>query len=243
MTEQRTLQTNVGQGIEAENAGWSFGGEVADTFGGHVRSSIPMYDDGHELVCKLSDYFVRDDSVCYELGTSVGELLAKLARHNRAKSARWIGLDLESNMVEKARENVSELANVSVDVADVNLYDFEKSDLIVSYYCVQFIPPKFRQQLIDRIFESLHWGGAFIWFEKIRGPDARFQDILTTLYNDFKLEHDLEPEEIVAKTRSLKGVMEPFSTAGNLGLLKRAGFVDVMTVMKYLCFEGFLAIK
>lgn len=243
MTEQRTLQTNVGQGIEAENAGWSFGGEAADTFGDHVRSSIPMYDDGHELVCKLSDYFVRDDSVCYELGTSVGELLAKLARHNRAKSARWIGLDLESTMVEKARENVSELANVSVDVADVNLYDFEKSDLIVSYYCVQFIPPKFRQQLIDRIFESLHWGGAFIWFEKIRGPDARFQDILTTLYNDFKLEHDLEPEEIVAKTRSLKGVMEPFSTAGNLGLLKRAGFVDVMTVMKYLCFEGFLAIK
>ena len=243
MTKQRTVQTNVGQGIAAENAGWSFGGEVADTFGDHVRSSIPMYDDGHELVCKLSDYFVRDDSVCYELGTSVGELLAKLARHNQAKSATWIGIDVEAAMVEKARENASDLLSVSVELADVNLFDFEKSDLIVSYYCVQFIPPKFRQQLIDRIFESLQWGGAFIWFEKVRGPDARFQDIVTTLYNDFKLENDLDAEEIVAKTRSLKGVMEPFSTEGNLGLLKRAGFVDVMTVMKYLCFEGFLAIK
>ena len=45
------------------------------------------------------------------------------------------------------------------------------------------------------------------------------------------------------KTRSLKGILEPFSTQGNLDLLSRAGFVDVMTVQKYLCFEGFLAIK
>ncbi|MEK7298654.1 MAG: methyltransferase, partial [Candidatus Margulisiibacteriota bacterium] len=41
----------------------------------------------------------------------------------------------------------------------------------------------------------------------------------------------------------LKGVLEPFSTQGNLDLLKRAGFVDVTSVMKYICFEGFLAIK
>ena len=43
MTEQRTLQTNVGQGIEAENAGWSFGGEVADTFGDHVRREVVSF--------------------------------------------------------------------------------------------------------------------------------------------------------------------------------------------------------
>jgi tRNA (cmo5U34)-methyltransferase len=41
----------------------------------------------------------------------------------------------------------------------------------------------------------------------------------------------------------LKGVLEPFSTQGNTDLLRRAGFVDLMTVMKYVCFEGYLAIK
>ena len=130
-----------------------------------------------------------------------------------------------------------------MEAADVNGYEFQKSDLIVSYYCVQFIHSKRRQVLIDRIYEALNWGGGFIWFEKVRGPDARFQDILTTLYNDFKLEQGLDADEIVAKTRSLKGVMEPFSTQGDFDLLKRAGFVDIMTVMKHLCFEGFLAIK
>jgi len=89
----------------------------------------------------------------------------------------------------------------------------------------------------------LNWGGAFILFEKVRAPDARFQDIATSLYTDFKIDQGYNDEEILSKTRSLKGVMEPFSTQGNIDLLGRAGFVDVMTVSKYICFEGFLAIK
>ena len=51
------------------------------------------------------------------------------------------------------------------------------------------------------------------------------------------------PDDIITKSRSLKGVLEPFSTQGNVDLLKRSGFVDINTVQKYLCFEGFLAIK
>jgi tRNA (cmo5U34)-methyltransferase len=97
--------------------------------------------------------------------------------------------------------------------------------------------------LISKLYESLQWGGALILFEKVRGPDARFQDILTRLYDDYKLDQGFSAEEIISKTRSLKGVLEPFSTQGNFDLLKRAGFVDIMTVMKHLCFEGFLAIK
>ena len=49
--------------------------------------------------------------------------------------------------------------------------------------------------------------------------------------------------QIVMKTRSLKGVQEPFSTEANREMLSRAGFVDQMSIQKYLCFEGFLAIK
>ena len=38
-------------------------------------------------------------------------------------------------------------------------------------------------------------------------------------------------------------MLEPFSTQGNVDMLRRAGFVDHMSVFKHLCFEGFLAIK
>jgi tRNA (cmo5U34)-methyltransferase len=105
--------------------------------------------------------------------------------------------------------------------------EFGKSSLIISYYSIQFVHPRFRQEVFDRIYESLEWGGAFVLFEKVRAPDARLQDMAAQIYQQ----------------RCLKGVLEPFSTQGNLDLMKRAGFVDVMSVMKWVCFEGFLAIK
>jgi len=80
-------------------------------------------------------------------------------------------------------------------------------------------------------------------FEKVRANDARFQDIMTGLYTDYKLEQGYTPDEIIAKSRSLKGVLEPFSTEGNTDMLRRAGFEDIITVQKFMNFEGFLAIK
>jgi tRNA (cmo5U34)-methyltransferase len=234
----------VGHDIQTARAGWSFEGNVADTFVDHVRQSVPLYDTGHELVCSISDYFVRDDSVVYELGSSTGQLLRRLAEHHAHKpGARFVGIDAIEPMVEKARAHCAGLNAVEIVMDDVLTYDYEKSDLIVSYYCVQFVQPRHRQDLINRIYERLHWGGAFLLFEKVRGPDARFQDMSVALYNDFKARNGFTADEILNKTTSLKGVLEPFSTEGNLGLLRRAGFTDIMTVMKWVCFEGFLAIK
>lgn len=234
----------VGQKIEVENAGWTFGGKTPDTFVDHIKVSVPLYESGHDLICQLSDYFVADGSTCYELGVSTGELLKKLALHNKAKpTAKWIGLDTVPEMVEKGRAHCADVPNIEILEEDARLFELEKSDLIVSYYCMQFIPPRDRQELFNKVYETLNWGGAFILFEKTRAPDARFQDIITTLYSDFKLRNGFSTDEIVGKTRSLKGILEPFSTQGNLDMMARAGFVDVMTVQKYLGFEGFLAIK
>jgi hypothetical protein len=119
----------------------------------------------------------------------------------------------------------------------------EPCDLVVAYYTVQFIRPRFRQPLFDRVFEALNWGGAFVLFEKVRGPDARFQDMLTALYDDYKREQGYDDREIMGKARSLRGVLEPYTSQANVDYLRRAGFSDVMPVMKYLGFEGILAIK
>jgi tRNA (cmo5U34)-methyltransferase len=242
--DSRQERAGVGQGIAAITAGWTFDGEVADSFVDHIRQSIPWYEAGHDLACKISEYFVHDDSVCYEIGTSTGELLRKLALHHRAKpSVRWIGIDRIPRMIEKASRHCGDIRNVDVVVDDVVTHAYERADLIVSYYTMQFVPPRRRQELVNRLYERLNWGGALLMFEKVRGADARFQDMMVTMYNDFKREQGFDAEEILNKTSSLKGVLEPFSREGNLGLLRRAGFTDIETFMKYICFEGFVAIK
>jgi tRNA (cmo5U34)-methyltransferase len=236
----------VGDQLQAESANWSFGYETVEHFDAHVSRSVPLYAEGHELVCALSDFFIKSDSTVYDIGCSTGTLTRKLAQHNVFRDgAHFVGIDIEPAMIELAqrKQAVSSLDSVGFIADDVLLADLEPADMIVCYYTVQFIRPSRRQELIGRLYQSLNWGGALLMFEKVRGPDARFQDMLTALYNDYKLEQGYDEKEVMAKARSLKGVLEPFSTQGNLDMLRRAGFVDVMTIMKYICFEGFVAIK
>lgn len=233
----------VGEGIAAGSARWSFDG-ISGSFSDHVRRSVPLYDEGHDLTCRMSDYFVGNDSVVYDIGTSTGVLARKLADWNRGKrNLRVIGIDPIASMIESAQEAHGSREDLRFACADALTFEFERTSLFVAYYAVQFVHPNVRQQLVDRLFERLHWGGALIMFEKVRAPDARFQDLSSQIYTDFKLQNGYDEREIVGKTRSLKGVLEPFSTQGNLDMLARAGFKDVMSVQKWVCFEGFLAIK
>jgi tRNA (cmo5U34)-methyltransferase len=235
-------KNSVGDNINTENAGWKFSGEMVKDFEKHVSKSVPLYSEGHDIILKISDYFVKDDSICYEIGTSTGILSYKLAKRFLDRGAKFIGLDIEEDMIAiaKSRYRLDSLEFISADVLE---FDFKPSDFITSYYVVQFIRPSHRQLLIDKIYQRLNWGGAFLYFEKVRAPDARFQDIMTGVYNEYKLEQGYTAEEIIQKSRSLKGVLEPFSTQGNIDMLKRAGFIDIMSVAKFGPFEGILAIK
>jgi len=231
-----------GDEIEAQNANWKFNGSMVEHFEEHVSKSVPLYNEGHELIVKLSDYFVKDDSTCYELGSSAGTLINKLSKAHNFRGSKFIGIEIEEDMVTKANE-LYKNENLSFVCDDMTTVNLDKADLIVSYYTIQFIHPKLRQQLINKIYESLNWGGAFIFYEKVRANDARFQDIISNLYMEYKLDQGYSSDEIIGKAKSLKGVLEPFSTQGNIDMLKRAGFVDILSVQKYMNFEGFLVIK
>ena len=201
----------VGDGLEVGNANWRFRGDVVAKFDEHVAKSVPFYFEGHELCCSLSDYFVKDGSRVYDLGASTGGLTLALAEHHRQKEgASFVGLDHEPEMVDAARRRLAdaELDNASFEVADLADAELDPCDLVTAYYTIQFVRPSVRQQVFDRVYQSLQWGGAFLLFEKVRGADARFQDIATGIYTDYKLARGYTPEEIVSKSRSLKGVLD-----------------------------------
>ncbi len=191
-------------------------------------------------------FFLEEKTKIIDIGCSTGTFLQKLImRHkkvSRFKNIKLIGIDNEKDMITKSKKKISyknlKFINKSVFQTKLN-----NSCIISSFYTMQFIHVSKRQKLINKIFKSLNWGGAFFMVEKVRASDARFQDIMNQVYIDFKKDMKFSDKEIVNKSRSLKGVMEPFSSQGNIDLLKRAGFKDILTVFKYGFFEGFLAIK
>ena len=245
MSDGKEELSVTGDGIIAKPGNWSFAGDASKNFDQHVSKSVPLYMMGHDLICDLSDYFVKTDSLVYDIGCSTGTLTYRLGEHISATNgARVIGVDREPDMIDMANKKMPKnVQNVTLLCEDIASLELEKADMIVCYYTIQFINPSIRQALINKFYDSLNWGGALLLFEKVRGADARFQDILSGLYLDYKLRQGYSPNDIIGKSRSLKGVLEPFSSRGNEELFERAGFLDVNSVFKYICFEGFLGIK
>jgi tRNA (cmo5U34)-methyltransferase len=229
--------------ISQHNAGWTFE-NISASFDEHILKSIPLYREGHQLVCYYSDFFLKSDSVVYDIGCSTGSMLAQLAeRHPLKERLQLIGIDCVPDMIERASrltERDPRLAFIEADILEV---EFKPCDMIIANYTIQFLPPRVRQVLVDQIYRALNWGGAFFMFEKVRAPDGRFQDYASQVYVEYKLDQGFTEAEVLNKSRSIKGVMEPFSSQGNADMLRRAGFTDLVTVHKYVCFEGFLAIK
>jgi tRNA (cmo5U34)-methyltransferase len=65
----------VDRNIRQHNAGWTFENVSAD-FDEHIVRSIPLYRQGHQLISYYSDFFLKPDSVVYDIGCSTGQMLA-----------------------------------------------------------------------------------------------------------------------------------------------------------------------
>ncbi len=228
--------------MKLKTGAWSFGGNLPTKFENHIMKSVPLYLEGHKIITRLSDYFLRDDSICYDIGCSTGNLLSKLSKHTPKKKVKFYGIEKEKQMFKFASKKIKN-TNIKIINKDLKSLKLKKSSLIISYYTLQFNSPSIRQDLIKKIYKSLEWGGAFIMFEKVRGNDARFDNIINSLYMDFKEDNEINSNDIISKSKSLRGVLEPFSDKGNLGLLKRAGFSDIQPILQLLCFKGYLCIK
>jgi len=227
--------------INLENANWTFNKKIVQYFDEHIQSSIPLYNWTHVIGLKVSDFFLPNNSKMIDLGCSTGTFIKALKKRHFNKKISFIGVDEQASMIKFAKKNNKN--NVKFLNENILKTNLNNSNLITSFYTIQFIHPSLRQKLFNKIFKSLNWGGGFLFFEKVRAPDARFQDMMSQIYLEYKEDRNFTPKEILNKSKSLKGVMEPFSTSANLQLIKRAGFKDYMTVFKFLCFEGFLAIK
>ena len=236
------LPLDSGDDIKTQNSDWNFTNkDVVNSFDSHVQKSIPLYQQAQDLLIIMSDFFIHDGSKIFDIGCSTGELTRKLYERHKLKNPSIKGIDTSSEMIKFATGKSNPL--ISFVEADALEVDMSNSDLICSYYTVQFVRPYQRQLLIDKIYNSLRWGGAFFMFEKVRACDARFQDIFSTSYVEYKQEQGYSNEEIISKQMSLKSILEPFSTEGNISMLKRSGFKDIITIFKYAPFEGYLCIK
>lgn len=222
---------------------WSFDNDVASHFDEHVQMSVPVYQEGHELIGFLSDFFIKEGSVFYEIGCSTGALIHKIyTRHSQKAATRFIGVEPVQNMIAQAKKRTGNLPIEYVHNTIENI-DMEACDFIASYYCLQFIPLTKRIMAYEKLYDALIPGGALILFEKEVIDDSKINEMIESCYLKFKLSRGFSVDEIIAKKFSLEGMMRPCTERENRKILAEVGFKQIATIMKYGEFHGYLCIK
>jgi tRNA (cmo5U34)-methyltransferase len=230
--------------ISAVPGEWRFDKNVSQAFDSHVHKSVPFYDEIQRMVIELSEYFVRDHSVVYDLGSSTGTTLDLLSSvHAGKEDVQFIGFDLSKFMIKEARKKVN---RPSVRFHHKNIMDVEFSppaNFLTSLFTIQFLTLAERRTLLTRINEGLTEGGGVLIVEKVSAEHSCFEDIWAELYWDFKRRQGLTPEQILEKANSIRGVLKPLTADENIDLLWQTGYSQVEVFFKWYNWAGFLAVK
>jgi tRNA (cmo5U34)-methyltransferase len=104
------------------------------------------------------------------------------------------------------------------------------------------MPRNARAEVIDRIYEGLNEGGAFIFGEKTVATDARIQDMMTFTYYDYKRKSFSEAD-IMGKEVTLRNMLKPNTWEELEQMIYDAGFKSVQPFWQNFMFVGAIAVK
>lgn len=227
---------------------FQFDEAVADAFDDMARRSIPGYLESLRTIVWLAEERVAPQfskGKVYDLGASTGALEEALLQSLAQRPWQVIAVDLSEEMLARAQDRLRSSAGfdqIEWRCEDVRDTVFEGAILVVSNYCLQFIGPADREQVLARIFKSLAPGAYFVLSEKTLGsPDE--EPLFLDRYDAFKRDQGYAEQEILNKRRALTGVLVPWSVQQNEQALRDAGFEPPALISKQWNFCTWIARK
>jgi tRNA (cmo5U34)-methyltransferase len=222
---------------------FAFDDTVAGVFDDMVRRSVPGYSAMLEMIGLFVKTYAQDNSNFYDLGASTGAVSLALALNNPCKNTHIIAVDSAPAMVEKCQKNLeTHIKNFEILCEDINQITFKNASIIVLNLTLQFIEPKQRQALIDKIYQGLNQNGILIVSEKIHTEDTKQQQI-TELHLNFKRANGYSELEIAAKRQSIENVLITDTESMHFARFSQAGFAQSLRYFQCLNFASFVAIK
>lgn len=229
--------------------GWAFDEAVTGQFDEMLSRSIPQYALMRQLCFEIGSQFIKRKTDVVDLGCSRGEAVKPFLDKFGAQNYYTL-CEVSKPMLEATRERYKDWVNsgvMRITDADLrlsypNLISGEAS-LTLCILTLQFTPIEYRQQVLQRIYDSTAQGGALVIVEKVLGRSAFVDEMFVNLYLNQKKANGYSQEEIDRKRFALEGVLVPQTAISNEYLLSDAGFKKVECFWRWLNFAGWVCVK
>ncbi len=218
-------------------------------FDEHIDKSIRGYQDLLSDIVSLSRYFVEKETNVYDIGCSTGKLTEAMLKKNQdIEDVHYYGIEVADGFVGdmKSREiklnsdySWNKIKFLHEDVRDSMI---NNASLITSVFTLQFMSMRDRLPMIKKVYNGLNEGGAFIFAEKTICENAKFQEMITFNFYDYKRKF-FDTKDIMDKEQTLRNIMKPNTWKQIEKYIYDAGFKDVQPFWRNHMFVGAIAVK
>ncbi len=225
---------------------FKFDQKVAAVFPDMIKRSVPGYQNIIHNIQKLAGIYVTKNSVCYDLGCSLGAASLALSHGSQHSGVKIIAVDNSAAMIERCATNISGFKHqtpIELIQADIQHLTINNASMVVLNYTLQFIPQTLRRDVLANIYQGMNHGGLLLLSEKIIFSDETVNQLMIELHHQFKRENGYSELEISQKRNALETVLVPETQSSHLQRLKDIGFSHVSGYQQQLNFASFIAIK
>ena len=226
--------------------GFQFDSSVVDVFPDMIQRSVPGYSAIISAIGLLASRFAQADSICYDLGCSLGAATLSMRHKISQKNCKIIAVDNSSAMLSRCQKIIARdtaiipVELVCSDIQDINI---DNASVVVLNFTLQFIPLADRDTFIKKIYQGLRPDGILILSEKLMFTDARQQALQTEMHHAFKKANGYSDMEVSQKRASLENVLIPETFNQHKNRLLQSGFDNTEVWFQYFNFASMIALK
>lgn len=231
-----------------------FDERVAAVFTDMINRSVPGYGTIVSMIGTLAERYAQSDSLCYDLGCSLGGATLAMRRQIRAPDCSIVAIDNSPAMIarcsdilareaERALPRETNGAPVTLQCADILDTDIRDASFVVLNFTLQFIAPARRGELMRKIFDGMKPGGMLVLSEKIHFEDAALNALFVDLHHRFKEQNGYTQTEISRKRAAIENVLVPETLRAHEARIRDAGFGSFAVWFQCFNFASMVAVK
>lgn len=216
---------------------WTFAG-FGEHFDDHARGHLPHYDLVTDLAAFVASFALPVGGTLVDLGCSTGRTVDAVAARIPDRVFDATLYDLDASMLDLAGKRLASRSNVGCDFREVDLTDpanlvHDGADVTLALWTLQFLPRRTWVPLLDGARLRASRDGVILLAAKTRLPDARWQEIGDAAVAEWKAEHEVSPDEALAKARSLRGTMLLVTLGSVIDALDEAGWQSATVLFRW----------